>query len=141
MSELGSCVCFNTRKLARCVSQMYDGALEPSGLKNTQFALLAMVSERGPITITELAGAMAVERTTLTRNLKVMVREGLLDVTRGPDARSREVTITAEGRDRVMSALPLWAEAQERLVKRVGKRRWASLRAELDTLCKAAASG
>ena len=141
MSELGSCVCFNTRKLARCVSQMYDTALEPSGLKNTQFALLAMVSERGPISITELANTMAVERTTLTRNLKVLVRDGLLSVTQGADARSRAVTITAEGRHRVMSAFPLWAEAQETLVKRIGKRRWVTLKKELEAVCEATASG
>ena len=139
MNELDSCVCFNTRKLARCVSQMYDTALEPSGLKNTQFALLAMVSVREPISITELADAMGIERTTLTRNLKVLVRDGLLAVMQGADARSRAVTITTAGRSRVKTAFPLWAEAQERLVKRIGKRRWMTLKTELEALCEATA--
>jgi DNA-binding MarR family transcriptional regulator len=141
MSELARCVCFNTRKLSRCVSQMYDAALEPSGLKNTQFALLAMVSEREPISITELANAMAVERTTLTRNLKVLVRDGLLAVTKGADARSRAVTITAAGRNRVVSAYPLWSGTQQRLVERIGKQRWAALMKELEAICAATASG
>ena len=141
MSELAGCVCFNSRRLSRRISQMYDAILEPSGLKNTQFALLAMVSERQPISITELAHAMSIERTTLTRNLKIMVRDGLLAVSRGQDARSRNVSITGDGKRRVKSAYPLWEKAQGKMLSRVGKRRWTALRAELEAMCAAAAAG
>ena len=128
------CACFNTRKVARLLGQVYDRALEPSGLKNTQFAALAVAAGHGPISITELSRSMEIERTTLTRNLQLLQRDGLVRIGTGVDARSKTVTVTARGKRRLKAALPLWAAAQERVSQTFGGKRWKSLRAELDAM-------
>lgn len=128
------CACFNTRKTARVLGQVYDRALEPSGLKNTQFTALAVADAYDGISITELSKAMAIERTTLTRNLKVLERDGLVKVGPGADGRSKTVRLTAKGKRRLEAALPLWKQAHERMLRDFGANRWKSLQRELDTM-------
>ena len=128
------CACFNTRKAARLLGQFYDQALEPSGLKNTQFSALAVAEHHGAISITELSRAMDIERTTLTRNLQVLERDGLIKLGAGVDARSKTVVVTGKGRRRLQAALPLWAAAQEQVLQGFGGKRWKSLRTELDAM-------
>lgn len=128
------CACFNTRKTARVLGQVYDRALEPSGLKNTQFTALAVAADYDGISITELSQAMEIERTTLTRNLKLLDRDGLLKVGPGPDGRSKTVVLTPEGRRRLNAALPLWSAAQKRVLREFGAKRWESLQKELDAM-------
>jgi DNA-binding MarR family transcriptional regulator len=128
------CACFNTRKTARVLGQVYDRALEPSGLKNTQFTALAVAADYDGISITELSQAMEIERTTLTRNLKLLERDGLLKVGPGPDGRSKTVVLTPEGRRRLDAALPLWRAAQKRVLREFGAKRWESLQKELDAM-------
>ena len=126
-----NCTSFNLRKAARAVSQVYDEALKPSGLRGTQFSLLVVVEGRGPAGVTELAKAMVMDRTTLTRNLKPLLAQGLLEVVDGPDRRRRPIAITGHGRDAIARALPLWQQAQTRIAKALGKDRWARLLADL----------
>ncbi len=128
------CACFNTRKTARVLGQVYDRALEPSGLKNTQFTALAVADAYDGISITELSKAMAIERTTLTRNLKVLERDGLVKVGPGADGRSKTVRLTAKGKRRLEAALPLWKQAHERMLRDFGANRWKSLQRELDLM-------
>jgi DNA-binding MarR family transcriptional regulator len=128
------CACFNTRKVARLLGQVYDRALEPSGLRNTQFTALAVAERHGAISITELARSMEIERTTLTRNLQVLERDGLVKLGAGVDGRSKTVVVTAKGKRRLEAALPLWAGAQEQVLRGFGGKRWKSLRGELDAM-------
>jgi DNA-binding MarR family transcriptional regulator len=128
------CACFNTRKTARVLGQVYDRALEPSGLKNTQFTALAVADAYDGISITELSKAMETERTTLTRNLKVLERDGLVKVGPGADGRSKTVVLTAKGKSRLDVALPLWKQAHERTLREFGANRWKSLQMELDAM-------
>ncbi len=128
------CACFNTRKVARLLGQFYDRALEPCGLKNTQFSALAVAKRYGAISISELSRAMDIERTTLTRNLRVLERDGLVKLGAGVDARSKTVVVTGKGRRRLQAALPLWAAAQEHVLQVFGGKRWKSLRTELDAM-------
>ncbi len=128
------CACFNTRKTARVLGQVYDRALEPSGLKNTQFTALAVANAYDGISITELSKAMEIERTTLTRNLNVLRRDGLVRVGPGADGRSKTVALTAKGRRKLEAALPLWTQAHERMLREFGAKRWKSLQNELDTM-------
>ncbi len=130
----GNCACFNVRKTARVLAQTYDRALEPSGLKNTQFTVLAMVSARDPMSITQLSRAIEIERTTLTRNLNILIRDRLLELVAGADARSKQVEVTAKGRAALKQAIPLWQRAQEHLITQFGKKRWSSLRRELNSI-------
>jgi len=119
-----SCACFNIRKAARKVTQSYDRALAPAGLLATQFALLAVLArERGKdgIPMTRLAKRLGMDRTTLTRNLRVVERAKWVSVRAGEDPRERLVTLTAAGRKKFAAALPLWKDAQTRTVKRLGR--------------------
>jgi DNA-binding MarR family transcriptional regulator len=128
------CACFNTRKTARVLGQVYDRVLEPAGLKNTQFTALVVADAYDGISITELSKAMEIERTTLTRNLKVLERDGLVKVGAGADGRSKTVILTAKGKRRLDAALPLWKQAHERMLREFGAKRWKSLQKELDAM-------
>ena len=125
------CACFNLRKAARAVTQLYDKALRSTGLRTTQFTLLVGISMLGTVTVTRLAQIGVMDRTTLTRNLKPLERKGLIQITPGKDQRTRVVTITDEGQKALVQALPLWKKAQVGVVKRLGQERWNSLRTDL----------
>jgi DNA-binding MarR family transcriptional regulator len=135
----GDCAGFNTRRAARLVGQVYDRALEPTGLMNTQFSALAILNGRGATPISELARRMGVDRTTLTRNLKLLERRRMIRFTPGTDARVRLVEVTAEGREGFDRAVPAWRAVQKRMIERFGADRWQALKAELGALSEAAA--
>jgi len=128
------CACFNTRKVARLLGQVYDRALEPSGLRNTQFTALALVKTHAPISITKLSEQMGIERTTLTRNLQVLTRDGLVKLGADVDGRSKTVALTPKGKRRLEAALPLWEKAQGHVLRVFGTTRWKALREELDAM-------
>src|SRR5215218_1495170 len=121
------CACANLRKAARVVTQLFDGVLAPSGLKATQFTLLVTSRLMGETTVGELAGTMAMDRTTLSRNLKPLVREGLLEIRPGEDGRTRLVRVTPEGERALVDAYPLWQRAQEAVVTALGSDRYEAL--------------
>ncbi len=118
-----SCVCFSLRKTARAVTQLYDAALRPCGLRATQFTMLTAVRVLGGVTVNHLAEALVMDRTTLTRNLTPLKRDGLIRVQPGADRREREVTLTAAGWDILTRAMPLWEQAQGRITKGLGQDR------------------
>ncbi len=129
--ETTKCACFNLRKAARAITQLYDAALEPSRLRATQFSLLAVLRAMGEPTISRLAKAMVMDRTTLTRNLRPLEKLGLLEVIAGKDRRTRHVGLTVLGRDRLATAFPLWREAQARVAKGLGAARRERLLSDL----------
>ena len=126
-----NCTCLSLRKAARAVTQAYDHALRPSGLRATQFSLLCAVASKGPIGMTALAEVLVTDRTTLTRNLKPLVAPGLLRVRDGEDRRERPVALTAKGRRRLAQAMPMWREAQAHMTEGLGHDRWAGLLGDL----------
>ncbi len=136
-----NCTCLSLRKAARAVTQMYDEALRPSGLRATQLSLLFSVEHAGPRGITELATMLVMDRTTLTRNLKPLLDQKLLDVIQGPDRRQRPIAITPKGRDALARALPLWREAQVRLADGLGRSRWRGLLGDLGDAVELARAG
>ena len=109
-----NCSCFALRKAARAVTQMYDQALKPSGLRATQLSLLFTAERAGAVSTGELAEQLVMDRTTLTRNLKPLLDRGLLKRVVGADRRRRPIAITAKGRAALARALPYWREAQAR---------------------------
>lgn len=122
--ETAGCACLNLRMAARAVTQMYDEALRPAGLKATQFSVLAAVAAHGPAPMTRIADALVMDRTTLTRNLKPLAKKGLVKTGRARDARQRTIAVTARGREALARALPLWRGAQDRIVGGLGYARW-----------------
>lgn len=121
-----ACSCFKLRSLSRRVTQLYDQTLAPSGLKVTQYSLLAHARRRpgqpAP-TLSELALALHTDRTTLTRNLKPLADAGYIDVMPGADARSKAVVVTPHGEAALLAARPLWRAAQMRLRELAGNER------------------
>ena len=126
-----ACVCGNLRSATRAVTQLFDETFQPLGLRATQFSLLAAIEFLGSITITAMAEFFTMDRTTLTRNLKPLERHGLLTIEPGEDKRTREVTLTAQGRQAVADGLPLWEKAQARVVNGLGQERFQSLLSHL----------
>src|SRR5262245_37665393 len=107
-SPCKECRCFAARREARRITQAFDAALKPSGLRVTQFTLLTVLILAGPQTVGRLAGMLAADRTTLTRNLALMEKRGLVGAGPGGDRRSRVVSISPAGLRAARSALPLW---------------------------------
>lgn len=128
------CIAFGVRRVARLVNNHYDRYLSPTGLRHTQFTLLNALEVLGPVQVNELAEQMATDRTTLTRNLDVLVKEGLVQRTTGADRRSRELRLTEHGKQIAAEARAAWAEAQQVLVEQVGRANYRQLMAELDYL-------
>ena len=114
------CTNFKLRQLLRRVSLVYDRAMADCGLKTTQYSLLSHVEKLGPITQAELAKAMAMDSSTLSRNLKPLQSAGWVAIQAGDDARSHALTMTASGRKKRSEARSLWKRAQLQLNDVVG---------------------
>src|SRR5437867_3318483 len=112
LSQVRHCACFSLRKTTRAVTQYYDEVLGLSGLRITQFSLLAAIRLLGTPSITQLAEAAVMDRTTLARNLDLLAREKLVRIRPGADGRVREVSLTRTARGKLEGALPLWERAQ-----------------------------
>lgn len=138
LSQATQCACFSLRKAARAVTQVYDGALRPTGLRSTQFSLLALLRLAGTVPMTRLAEEAVMDRTTLARNLEVLRRGGLVRVQPGVDARVREVEITRAGRAKLDEAFPRWQQAQRSIARSLGARRMDRLQADLAAAVTAA---
>ena len=120
------------RRLMRRLSTHYDARLRQVGLKTTQFSLLARVGYLGPIRPADLAEAMGLDASTLTRNLKPLAQAGWLTVDAGADARSRLVSLTEAGRAKLLEARVPWREAQSALAAQLGVERVTALHALID---------
>jgi DNA-binding MarR family transcriptional regulator len=123
------CNCLAVRKAARHITQFYDQVLAPSGLRTTQFSILAKLRRSGPTTINALAAEMVMDRTTLGRNILPLERDGLIAVEqRSRDRRSKELRLTAAGGASLRAAMNRWMEAQRQFEAAVGARRTAAMR-------------
>lgn len=128
----GQCNSFATRRAARYLAASYDRTLAPSGLRTTQFTILYKLALAGRSSISRLADAIAMDRTTLATNLKPLERDGLLTVRADDhDRRARVVEITSAGLRRLERAVPLWQEAQNRFEGVYGAEKAANLRSAL----------
>jgi DNA-binding MarR family transcriptional regulator len=126
------CHCLALRQATRTVTNGYDAALAPTGLRVTQFSILLTLSAGSPMTVSQLAAALVLDRTTLTRNLKPLERDVLLSTGPGEhDGRERLIALTAAGKDKLAEALPYWRDAQKAFERQVGKMKTNELRALL----------
>ncbi len=129
--EVPICACFNIRKAARAITQLYDDVLRPSGLRVTQFSILAVTRRLGPVTVTRLAEETVTDRTTLTRNLKVLSQQKLVRIVPGDDRREREVSLTDRGRAALAQAYPMWKDVQAQVAQRLGRERFRRMLSDL----------
>jgi DNA-binding MarR family transcriptional regulator len=137
-----NCVCFNLRKAARAVTQVYDEILRPTGLRATQHSLLQVLQLAGTMSVSQLAELAVMDRTTLARNLDLLEREGLVRIRPGAeDARVREVTLTPAAKKKLAAALPYWEKAQAQVTGKLGTGRSDQLLSDLFATVAAAEPG
>lgn len=117
------CVANRMRRADRAVMHYYDDALRPFGLKMTQFTLLTALRLMAPVTIQELAKALVMDRTTLTRNLAALERQDLVRIASGADRRTRVAELSAAGHRVLARAFPEWRKAQARVRRKLGAAR------------------
>jgi DNA-binding MarR family transcriptional regulator len=126
------CNCFAVRAAARHVTQSYDQFLAPTGLRTTQFAVLATLKRKGPLTINALAEEIVTDRTTLGRNILPLERDGLISIEpAASDRRAKALHLTTAGERRLQAARKRWVAAQARFESAFGTKRAAELRALL----------
>jgi DNA-binding MarR family transcriptional regulator len=125
-----ACVCTTLRMTTRVINQVYDAAIGGAGLRATGYAILARLDADGPLSITDLARRLALERSTCSRELQPLVRAGLVDLEPGGDRRRRVAGLSPAGRALLAEARPRWRRAQEQVIERFGN-------AETETLLTA----
>ncbi|MEG6521979.1 MarR family winged helix-turn-helix transcriptional regulator [Desulfotomaculum sp. 1211_IL3151] len=131
-----TCVCFNLRKASRLLSQVYDQGLKPTGLKVTQFSLMMAVAGNSGITIGKLARPLGMDRTTLSRNARILEKKGLIELGEGEDRREQLVYLTEKGSSLLLEAIPLWDMIQRQLADKMGDTRLNELISDLRDLAK-----
>ncbi len=134
MDRCTDCACFNLRKATRVITQLYDRSMQPEGLRGTQFSILVALSVAGPQTVTKLSEQLVMDRTTLTRNLRPLEKQGIIKLVRGKDLRVRTVILTSKGLKTLVKALPLWEKAQSQVIHKLGRKRFISFISDLSEI-------
>lgn len=120
-------MCASFRRTARALSQLYDEAMRPTGLRGTQFTILQALSMTGEITQGDLGEILALDSTTLTRTLDILSRRGWIAKRQGKDRRERWLRLSPSGQKQFNAALPAWQKVQDRLRRQLGHERWQAL--------------
>ena len=134
------CNCQALRQAARHVSQLYDGHLAATGLKTSQYSILAKLGRLGPLSINELAKLMVMDRTTLGRAVRPLQRDKLLTIEPDEDARRRKLKLTAAGETRLKAAAAKWRDAQKEFELSFGVPESAEMRTVLRRVLSATAA-
>ncbi len=130
-----SCLCLHLQRAARALARRYDEALRPFALTNGQFSLLMSLNRPEPPSMGSVAALLAMDRTTLTANLKPLERRGLVQVmVDAADKRSRLMSLTPAGRVLLTACLPAWESTQAQLEERLGESGADRIRADLRAL-------
>jgi DNA-binding MarR family transcriptional regulator len=125
---LARCACFDLRKATRAVSRLYDDCLRPLDLNITQYSLLRVIEGTPQISVSTLGRYMVMERTSITRALAPLERDGLIRSRAGSDKRTRIISLTKRGTKLIANAKPHWDEAQKTFLDMVGDQRWTVMR-------------
>jgi DNA-binding MarR family transcriptional regulator len=112
LNGTGYCASFNFRKTARAVTRLYDAALQESGIRSTQFAILVGIAKNQPVSIGRLGDLLVIDSTTLTRSLRLLQKEGFIAISNRAAMRQRFLTVTAKGERVLARSLPAWRKAQ-----------------------------
>ncbi len=136
--RLSPCVCNTLRMVTRAVTQLYDDVLRPSGLRVTQFSILATIARMGEANLKQLEDTLAIDQTTLTRSLSLLARDGVIERVSHPDGRVKAMRLTSKGRRTLEKAWPLWAQAQAKVLRGLGTKAWADAQRRLARLYRVA---
>jgi len=134
LTGTSACGSFHLRRTARAVTRFYDLAFQNCGIRSTQFTVLVGIAKTQPTSIGALADLLVIDRTTLTRSLRLLKKLGLLTVSPRSTMRQRFLTLTPHGEQILASSLPAWRKAQDRFVQALGPEYWIHFRRELEKL-------
>jgi DNA-binding MarR family transcriptional regulator len=132
------CACATVRRAARAVTQLYDGHLRATDIEGTQFTLLSVLSSLGPCNQAAICERFALDKTTLSRNLKLLKNKGWIKTAETVDGRERRYVLTAAGGKRLAAARPAWRRAQEHLRASMSEKEWDAMWKVFRTLTPAA---
>jgi DNA-binding MarR family transcriptional regulator len=121
------CLCGSLRRTSRALTQVYEQALRPLGLRATQFTILQVLAQAGEVSQVQLGAMLAMDSTSLTRTLAIMARHDWITERRGEDRRERRLRLAKAGEAQLHRALPVWQKVQLRLRRRVGEGAWNHL--------------
>lgn len=136
-----ACACATARRAAHALTRMYDVSLRGTDLEVPQFALLNMLDKVGSCSQATMGRKFALDKTTLSRNLKFLERKGWVEPAPGRDGRERCFVVTADGRARLNAARPAWRTAQQRLRRSLTAAQWAAMWEVFQALTEAARDG
>jgi DNA-binding MarR family transcriptional regulator len=129
----GYCASLNFRRTARAVTKLFDLAFD-AGTRSTQFTILVGVAKTQPTSISALSEMLLIDRTTLSRSLRLLQKEGLLTISARAEMRQRFLSLTRKGVRELARAVPQWRKMQQRFVSEIGTEYWIRFRAELERL-------
>jgi DNA-binding MarR family transcriptional regulator len=130
----GSCAAFNFRRTARAVTRLYDLGLGPSGIRSTQFTILTAVAKFQPVAISRVGSILVLDPTTLTRSLRLLEKQGLVEISPRSEKRQRFLNLTDHGVKTLAVAIPLWRKVQDDFLEMMGGESWKGFRNELERL-------
>jgi DNA-binding MarR family transcriptional regulator len=136
LTGTGYCASLNFRRTARAVTRMYDTAMQESGVRSTQFAILVAIAKIQPVAMGTLSEVLTIDRTTLTRSLKLLQKERMITISKRSEMRQRFLELTPAGEKALQRSLPLWREAHAKFVAALGPDYWLSMRMELERLAR-----
>ena len=128
------CVCTALRMATRSVARLYDRALSRAGLRVTGYSILSRLAAEGPLSVSELAARLAMERTTCTREVAPLVSSGLVEATAGSDRRRRQLRVTGLGHRKLAEGRPAWEQVQRMVADEFGDADLRDLLIRLDRL-------
>ena len=134
LTGTGACAAFSLRKTARAVTQVYDAGLRETGVRSTQFTILVAIAKSQPATVGALAKLTLMDPTTMTRNLRLLKSEGLVEVSPRGERREKCVRLSKKGERALARSVPVWRAMQSRFVASFGERKWSEMRRELELL-------
>ena len=141
LTGTGYCASFNFRRATRAITALYDKALQESGIRSTQFAILTAVAKTQPASISTISEILIMDATTLTRSLELLRKQGLLTISPRSKMRQRFLNLTLEGEKALARAIPLWRKIQQKFEESMGgSDHWHLIRADLESLAKLASS-
>jgi DNA-binding MarR family transcriptional regulator len=138
LTGTGYCASLNFRRTARAVTRLYDLALQETGIRSTQFAVLVGIAKKQPISMGALGNMLGTDSTTLTRSLRLLEKEGLIAISKRAEKRQRFLSVTTTGEQTLARSVPVWRAAQERFVATIGSEYWIEMRSELERLAHVA---
>jgi DNA-binding MarR family transcriptional regulator len=136
LTGTGYCASLNFRRTSRMVTRMYDAAMQESGVRSTQFAILVGIAKLQPVAMGTLARVLMLDSSTLTRSLRLLQKEGMIEKSKRGEMRQRFLKLTRSGEKALQRSLPLWRAAHATFVATVGAKYWLKLRNELESIAK-----